>query len=338
MIGGRKVLVTGCNGLLGAWLCEALIQSGAAVVGLDREQRAGSRIRELTGKIDLVSGDIADFELVLRVLNEFDIEFIYHLAAQAVVGPAARNPLSTFRSNIQGTWNILEAARTLRSNSPLLQGIIVASSDKAYGDQDNLPYREDAPMQGRFPYDVSKSCADLIARSYYYSYNLPVCVTRCGNLYGAGDLNWSRIVPGTIMHVLRGERPIIRSDGTPVRDYLYVKDAVGAFLKLSERMFEDSSTHGEAFNISNETPVSVLEIVQEILELLARTDLKPIIEARSSLEIGRQYLSSAKIRSRIGWSPEYDLKRGLAETIEWYRVNLARQSAGQAEELAEHRV
>ena len=229
---------------------------------------------------------------------------------------AARNPLSTFKSNIQGTWNILEAARLLKER---VKGIIVASSDKAYGDQTELPYREEAPMEGRYPYDVSKSCADLIARSYFHSYKLPVCVSRCGNLYGGGDFAFSRIIPGTIRSILAGESPLIRSDGTPVRDYVYVKDAAQALISLSENMISSKTLHGEAFNISNESPISVLDLVQKILTLMKRNDIKPTVLGNASLEIQAQYLSSSKIRERLGWVPRFDLESGLNETIKWYR-------------------
>jgi CDP-glucose 4,6-dehydratase len=314
-----KVLVTGSNGFFGSWVCESLIKRGYKVVGLDRDHRHGSRIHQFLDQMDLITGDIVDYDLVLRVLNEYEIEFVYHLAAQALVGVAATNPLSTFKSNIEGTWNILEAARVLRLSSNRLAGVIVASSDKAYGDQEQLPYSEEFPMQGRFPYDVSKSCADLIARSYFSSYALPVCVTRCGNLYGGGDLNFSRIVPGTIRSALQNERPLIRSDGTPVRDYLYAEDGAEAFVTLSERMVEDRSLHGMAFNISNEKPVSVLEIVSSILRLANKQSLEPIVEAVATREIQTQYLDATRSKNLLKWHPRFGLDEGLAETIAWYR-------------------
>lgn len=319
MLRGSNVLVTGAGGFLGAWLCEALAERGAHVIGLDREYRKESRAQELTSRVELVTLDLEDFDDVVRILNERNIDFICHLAAQAIVGAANRNPISTFKSNIMATWNVLEAARILRSSSYAVKGVIVTSSDKAYGDQKVLPYLEDAPMQGRFPYDVSKSCADLIARSYFHTYGMPVCITRCGNLYGGGDFNFSRIVPGTIMSLLNDENPVIRSDGTPIRDYIYVEDAAEAIAQLAERMYKDVTMHGEAFNISNDQPVSVLAIVDMIRKLMKREDLEPVIEAKATGEILEQYLNSSKIRKWLGWRPSVDLEQGLRRTIEWYR-------------------
>ncbi len=314
----RRVLVTGASGLLGGWLCRTLVERGIEVIGTDRVKRRGAVVNDLVDSIDFIQGDLEDYDFVVRILNESQAQFILHMAAQAIVGVANRNPLSTFRSNIEATWNILEAVRLLRRDT-LVSGLIVASSDKAYGDQEDLPYTEESPMQGRFPYDVSKSCADLITRSYYHSFGIPVCITRCANLFGGGDLNWSRIVPGTIRSLLRGERPIIRSDGTPIRDYLYVKDAAEAILILCKRMIEDRSLHGEAFNLSIEEPLSVAEMVSRIARLLRREELEPIIENSACLEIQKQYLSSRKFRDLTGWEPVYRLNRGLEETIKWYR-------------------
>jgi CDP-glucose 4,6-dehydratase len=274
--------------------------------------------------MESVVADIEEYEQMVHLLNTHAVDFVFHLAAQALVQVAARDPLSTFKSNIQGTWNILEAARMLHGSSTALKGIIVTSSDKAYGDQVKLPYFEDAPMEGRFPYDVSKSCADLIARSYFHSYKQPVCVTRCGNLYGGGDFAFSRIVPGTIKSVLEGEPPLVRSDGTPVRDYIYVKDAVQALLDLARKMMSSVAIHGQAFNISNEAPISVLALVERILLLMKRSDLKPIVEGNAPLEIQAQYLSAKKIREALGWKPKYDLDSGILETVEWYRTQLTR--------------
>ena len=310
MLSNKRVLVTGAGGFLGGWLCASLVEAGAHVIALDRVFPSQSPVlNELSSVVELVYGDIENFEYMLHIINACEVDFIYHLAAQALVQVAARNPLSTFKSNIQGTWNILDSARLL---SDKVKGIIVASSDKAYGDQTVLPYKEEAPMEGRFPYDVSKSCADLIARSYFHSYKLPVCVSRCGNLYGGGDFAYSRIIPGTIRSVLAGENPLIRSDGTPVRDYVYVKDAAQALLTLSEHMLSSRALHGEAFNISNESPISVLDLVQRILTVMKRTDLKANVLGNASLEIQAQYLSASKIRERLGWAPRFDLESGLA--------------------------
>ncbi|MBS2010062.1 MAG: GDP-mannose 4,6-dehydratase [Cyanobacteria bacterium SZAS TMP-1] len=319
MLAEKKVLVTGCAGFLGPWVCELLLELGVSVVGLDRVYPDGSRIHALKDRVALRQVDIESFEGCRQVIAEDGINVIFHLAAQAIVGVANENPLPTFASNIMGTWNLMEAARLQRNSGQKIEAIVVASSDKAYGDQENLPYLEDAPMQGRFPYDVSKSCTDLIARSYFHSYGLPVCITRCGNLYGGGDLHLSRIVPGTILSVLKGERPVVRSDGSPVRDYIYVQDAARANIAIASRMLEDSGLHGQAFNISNDAPVSVLEIVELICKLMGRADLKPIVEGQASREIQAQYLSSEKIRALLGWAPEFELEDGLGRAISWYR-------------------
>jgi len=248
---------------------------------------------------------------------------VMHLAAQAIVGTANRNPLSTWETNVRGTYNLLEACRR---NHKTVGRVVVASSDKAYGDQPDLPYLEDAALIGRFPYDCSKSCTDLIARSYFESYELPVCVTRCGNLFGAGDMNFNRIVPGTIRSVLRDEAPIIRSNGKFVRDYVYVGDAVSAYLDLAEQM-ERPDVRGEAFNFSDERPQSVVQIVDCVLDAMGRSDLEPEILGQGSQEIVEQYLSSKKARERLSWSPRYGLEEGLARTIAWYREFFGHQAA-----------
>lgn len=314
----RKVLVTGAGGLLGSWLCQTLIERRVHVVGLDRDYRAGAKIKELGDRVDLIGGDIVDFELVLRVLNEYEIEFVYHLAAQTLVGVALNNPLSTFKSNIEGTWNVLEASRILRLSSDRLQGVICASSDKAYGEQKQLPYTEQSPMMGTFPYDVSKSCADLLARAYYTSYGLPVCVTRCGNLYGGGDLNFSRIVPGTVRSAMRNERPVIRSDGTPVRDYIYVEDAAEACMQIADQMLSDKELHGQAFNISNEQPISVSDLVRRILTVMNKESLDPLVESSARGEIQNQYLDATRTKRILNWKPRHTLDEGLRQTIPWY--------------------
>lgn len=327
MLTDKKVLVTGCAGFLGPWVTELLLELGVDVVGLDKVYPQNSRIHSVQKKfadaagahLELVKVNIENFEATSDVIEKHKIGVIFHLAAQALVGEANREPAATFASNILGTWNIMEAVRLLKEGGQDIGAVVVASSDKAYGDQENLPYLEDAPMQGRFPYDVSKSCADLIARSYFNSYRLPVCITRCGNLYGGGDLNFSRIVPGTIASVLAGEAPRIRSDGTPVRDYIYVRDAARANIAIAARMLQDNAVHGEAFNISNDAPVSVLDMVNLILTLMKREDLSPVVEGIATREIQAQYLSSDKIRAMLGWSPEFELSDGLARAIAWYR-------------------
>jgi CDP-glucose 4,6-dehydratase len=317
----RPVLVTGCTGLLGSWLTRALVERGASVVGLIRDWVPQSELfySGLVDHIRVVRGDARNQEGVERALGEYEIDTVFHLAAQTIVGIANRNPISTFESNIRGTWCVLEACR----RSPLVQQIIVASSDKAYGAHTHLPYSERAPLQGRHPYDVSKSCADLIAQSYAATYDLPVCVTRCGNLYGGGDLNWNRLVPGTIRSALRGERPIIRSDGSYIRDYFYVEDGVLAYLTLAEQLHQRRELAGQAFNFSNEIQVTALELVHEILQLTGRDDLDPDIRAEVRHEIPHQYLDASKARQVLRWRPWFSLQEGLKRTIHWYRDFLA---------------
>ena len=312
----RRVFVTGCTGLVGAWTTRALVERGAHVVGLVRDQVAGSELRRsgFAERIDTVRGCVEDAPFLERVLAEYEIETVFHLAAQTIVGVANRSPLSTFEANIKGTWCLLEAARRCGR----VPHVVVASSDKAYGDQPDLPYTEDAPLQGRHPYDVSKSCADLLSLSYAHSYKMPVCVTRCGNFYGGGDLNFNRIVPGTIRSVVRGERPVIRSDGTNIRDYFYVKDGAAAYLHLAQRMARQPEAWGHAFNFSNEMQVSALEVVQRVAALMG-SRLQPVILGEASNEIKHQHLSAEKARRMLGWSACYAFDAALAETIEWYR-------------------
>ncbi len=310
----RNVFVTGCTGLLGSWLTKSLVENGANVVGLIRDSVPRSNLKwsGFDDKIITVRGDIEDYFLLERTINEYEIDAIFHLAAQTIVTIANRNPISTFKANIEGTWNLLEASR----RAPLVKRIVVASSDKAYGEKLKLPYDEDTPLEGRHPYDVSKSCADLICRAYYETYDLPVCVTRCGNFYGGGDLNFNRIVPGTIRSILSKERPIIRSDGTFLRDYFYIKDGAEAYLLLAKRM-DDRKIHGEAFNFSTERPLSVIEIVNKILEAMG-SDLMPSILNQTTNEIKDQYLSAQKARNLLNWRPLYTLDEGVKETISWY--------------------
>lgn len=310
----RPILITGATGLLGGWLLKRLIGLKADAVCLMRDWMPGSeavRSHQLE-QVKVVRGDVCDADLIERVLGEYEIETVFHLAAQTIVSIANRNPVSTFETNVKGTWTVLESCR----RSPTVKQIIVASSDKAYGDHKRLPYDESAPLQGRHPYDVSKSCADLLAQSYAKTYGLPVAVTRCGNLYGGGDLNWNRVIPGTIRSVLRGQRPIIRSDGTFIRDYFYVEDAAEALVRLAEQISEPH--YGDAFNFSDETPLSVLNLVRRILSQMG-SDLKPVIQNKVQNEIHKQYLSSRKARRMLGWKPVYGLDEGLSRTIEWYR-------------------
>ena len=293
-----------------------LLDTGADVVCLVRDWVPQSDLirSRLTDRVNVVRGDVRDQVLLERILGEYEIDSVIHLAAQTIVGIANRNPISTFESNIAGTWTLLEACR----RSPTVRQIVVASSDKAYGDHKNLPYDENTPLQGRHPYDVSKSCSDLVAQSYAKTFGLPVVVTRCGNFYGGGDLNWNRIVPGTIRSVLRGQRPVIRSDGNYVRDYFYVEDGAAAYILLAEKLASERELAGQAFNFSNEIQVSVLEIVQQILRLMG-SELQPEILNQTTNEIRHQYLSAAKARAQLGWQPLFTLHEGLQQTITWYR-------------------
>lgn len=312
----RPILVTGATGLLGSWLCTRLLNEGADVVCLVRDWAPRSEFYRngSAEKVKQVRGEVCDRELLERVLGEYEIDSVFHLAAQTLVPVANRNPEFTFQTNIQGTVAVLEACR----RSPLVKQIVLASSDKAYGEQPNLPYTEEAPLAGRFPYDVSKSCADLIAQSYAATFELPVVITRCGNFFGGGDLNWNRVVPGTIRSVLRGEAPIIRSDGKFVRDYFYIEDGAAAYMTLCEKLAADASLVGEAFNFSPDMPLTVIDLVDRILKAMD-SDLEPLILNQASNEIREQYLSSQKARDTLGWSSTYSFEEGLKRTIEWYR-------------------
>lgn len=311
----RSVFVTGCTGLLGSWLVADLVQRGARVTGLVRDLVPQSRLymEDWHQRINIVRGCVEDLPALERAINEYEIDTVFHLAAQTIVGVANREPLATFETNIKGTWNILEACRKVGGVSR----IVVASSDKAYGDQEILPYDENTPLQGEHPYDVSKSCADLICRTYYVSYGLPVCITRCGNFYGGGDLNFNRIVPDTIRSALRDKPVVIRSDGSFIRDYFYAKDGVLAYLHLAEQM-DRREIWGEAFNFSNEVQITVVEMVRKILELMDKSHLEPIILNQAKNEIIHQYLSAEKARRLLNWKPEYSLDGSLKETIQWY--------------------
>ncbi len=312
----RPVFVTGATGLLGSWLVKRLLELKAEVVCLVRDWVPQSELvlSKTIERVKIVRGDVRDQKLLERVLGEYEIDTVFHLAAQTIVGIANRNPVSTFETNIQGTWSLLEACR----RSPLVKQIVVASSDKAYGEHENLPYTEETPLQGKHPYDVSKACADLIAQTYAYTYGLPVVITRCGNLYGEGDLNWNRVIPGTIRSILKGQRPVIRSDGNYVRDYFYVEDGVSAYLSLAEKLSENKDLAGQAFNFSNEEPISVINLVKLILNLMD-SNLEPLILNEATHEIREQYLSSKKAREILNWKPKFSLVEGLTLTINWYK-------------------
>lgn len=317
----KNVFVTGATGLVGSWLTKFLIDEGANVVALVRDIVPKSILWSNSADFDyikddltMVYGKLEDYELLERALNEHEIEVVFHLGAQTIVGIANRNPLSTFESNIRGTYNLLEACR----RSQLIKAIVIASSDKAYGEQEHLPYDESTPLQGTHPYDVSKSCADLIAYTYYNTFKSPICVTRCGNFYGPGDLNFNRIIPGTIRSLLNGESPVIRSDGTFIRDYFYVKDGALAYMLLAEKMLLDTSIHGEAYNFSTEIQVTVLELVKKIIDIIG-VDIEPTILDQANNEIRNQYLSAEKAKEQLGWSPIFTLDSSLVETIEYYK-------------------
>ena len=310
----RNVLITGATGLLGGWLAKELVRKGANVIALVRDGVPASPFfsEGIEKRVTCVKGSLEDYFLVERALNEYEVETCFHLGAQTIVGTANRSPISTFESNIRGTWNVLEAAR----NSKLLKALVVASSDKAYG-KGKLPYTEDSPLEAKHPYDVSKACGDMLARSYFETYGLPVGITRCGNLFGGVDLNFNRIVPGTIRSLILGERPVIRSDGKMVRDYIYVEDIVNANLLLA-RTLMGGRERGEAFNFSWEAPLSVIEIVGEISKVM-KSGLKPQILCNACNEIPEQYLSSEKARKRLGWVKEWGMESGLEKTVEYYK-------------------
>lgn len=316
----RPVFVTGATGLLGSNLTAALLDQGAEVVVLVRDGVPKTRFAELrlAERCTVVNGALEDEHTVSRAINEYAIDSVFHLGAQTIVGTANRDPRSTFTANVMGTCNVLEAVRSAR----LVKRMIFASSDKAYGTQAILPYHEDTPLHGEHPYDVSKSAADLIAQSYAKSFAVPCAITRCGNLFGEGDLNFNRIIPGTIRDLIRGRAPIIRSDGTPIRDYFYVQDAVDAYLLLAEALERDKLA-GQAFNFSLEQQVSVKELVALLCRLMGRDDLEPELRNEANNEIAAQYLSAQKAREKLHWSPKHTLEQGLRKTIEWYREHLA---------------
>lgn len=313
----RPVFITGANGFIGSWLARELVHAGAHVVSLvrDRTVRGGLALQGIYDRVTIVTGDLADVALMQRVINEYAIDTCFHLAAQAIVGVSNRSPLSTFETNIKGTWNLLEACRTV----PTVTRVVVASSDKAYGHQDRLPYQESDSLNGIYPYDASKACTDILARSYFVSFGLPVAVTRCANVFGGGDLNFSRLIPDTMRAVLSGRAPVLRSDGTPTRDYIYALDAASAYMTLAEKM-DCEGVRGEAFNFGTGRPVSARGIVERIIVLSGRDDLGLQILGQGTPrgEIDAQYLASDKAASRLNWRPHHTLDQGLKETLDWY--------------------
>nr|WP_294522090.1 GDP-mannose 4,6-dehydratase [uncultured Rhodopila sp.] len=319
----RRVFVTGATGFLGSWMVQELRSSGAFVVALVRDLPGKPTIlgTELSQPDFTVMGELEDYDCLLRTLNEYEIESVMHLAAQPIVGIALRDPRGTFETNIRGTWNLLEACRQIST----VRRIVVASTDKVYGTADRLPCDESMPLLGRHPYDVSKSCADIIAQGYHTTYNLPVCITRCANIYGGGDLNFSRIVPGTIQLVSHGKAPVLRSDGTMIRDYIYIRDVVGGYLRLAEAM-EQPEIWGHAYNFSVEKPLSVVGITEKVLIAMGRRELLPVILNEARAEIQEQYLSSARARRELNWKPIHTLEESLAETVAWYRAWFVRSA------------
>jgi CDP-glucose 4,6-dehydratase len=313
---GRKVFVTGATGIVGSWVVKDLLERSSDVVALVLDQNPQSQLYRsgLIKNITVVNGSLEDFATLQRAIVGYQIDTVIHLGAQAIVEVALRSPLATYETNIRGTWNLLDACLLHRD---LVKRVVIASSDKAYGEHEQLPYTEDMPLQGRQPYEVSKSCTDLISQSYFCSYGLPVAVARCGNIYGGGDLNWSRIVPGTIRSLYRGESPLIRSDGQFIRDYIYVKDVANAYLVLAEQMHSDE-VRGQSFNFSPESRVKVMEIVDQIREIMNCKHIQPTVLNQAKGEIRNQYLSSEKAKRVLGWTPAYSLKQGLQETVAWY--------------------
>ncbi len=318
---GSKVFITGATGLLGAHLTRALVRQGAEVTALVRDSVPRSiffsptQDWSLDKKVSIVHGAIEDFALIERAINEYEIDTVFHLAAQTIVGTANRGPLATFRANIEGTWNVLEACRL---HDKKVRRVVIASSDKAYGNLKGKAYDETYPLQGEHPYDVSKSCSDLIARSYYVSYGLPVSITRCGNFFGPGDLNFSRVIPGTVKSILDGQPPEIRSDGTFIRDYIFAEDGAHAYMTLAEAM-AGGKFSGEAFNFSYGLKLSVKDVVSKVQQAMGRTDLKPVILNQASNEIPVQTLDNTKAKTVLNWSPRFGFDEGLRATIDWYR-------------------
>ena len=322
----KRVLVTGATGLVGSWLTRRLLERGAQVVVLVRDWDPQSDlVRSGTiNRVTVVQGRLEEYADCERAISEHDIDTVFHLGAQTIVGTALRSPLSTFEANIRGTYNLLEACRV---HAKLVKRVLVASSDKAYGDSEVLPYLETMPVNGKHPYDVSKSCTDLLATTYHHTYGLPIVIARCGNIYGGGDLNWSRIIPGTIRSFLRGERPLVRSDGTLTRDYVYVEDAVDSYLHMAENA-EREEVKGQIFNFGPDQPRSVLEVIFALQKVMNRPELSPVVLNESRAEIQDQYLDSSKAEKILGWRPRYDFERGLKLTLEWYEDFLNLKSAG----------
>jgi CDP-glucose 4,6-dehydratase len=312
---GKNVFITGCSGLIGSWLTNDLLQKGAIVTGLIRDNVPNNNFNmlKLKEKINLVPGDIENLDNLRRALSEYNIDTVFHLAAQPIVTVALKDPISTFKSNITGTWNVLEACRLLNTSR-----IIVASSDKAYGVHDKLPYDEECSLNGRFPYDASKACTDILAQTYFKTYGLPIGITRCGNIYGGGDMNFNRIVPETMKNIIFNKNPPIRSDGQFIREFFYIKDVVRAYLALAENVHKDN-VKGQGFNFGSGEPIKIIDLVNKMLEISGKTHLKAEILNEAKAEIPSQYLSAKKAKEILNWEPKYDINEGLKETYEWYQ-------------------
>ncbi len=326
---GRSVFVTGAGGFVGSWLAKRLVQEGAQVTVILRDEplQSNFRLLGLDQQVNVVRGSITNQGLVERILNEYEVDTCFHLAAQAIVGIANRSPVSTFESNIAGTWCVLECCRVSRG----IERVVVASSDKAYGSQPMLPYTEEMALLGVNPYDASKACTDILARSYQRTFDMPLAIARCANIYGGGDLNFSRLIPGTIQSVLNGERPVIRSDGSPIRDYLYVDDAVAAYITLAELVTREE-VRGRPFNFGTDSPIGALDLAHLILEIAGRPGLEPDVRGIGTPagEIDKQYLDSSRARTTLGWAARVRLRDGLQRTLAWYRDFLVVEGAPRA--------
>lgn len=318
----RPVFVTGGTGLIGGWLVRRLLALGAEVVCLVRDWVPQSELVQSgrLAQVKVVRGDLRDQPLLERTLGEYEIQVVLHLAAQSIVNLANRLPANTLDTNLRGTWSLLEACRL----NPAVRAVVLASTDKVYGEIDDLPYHEGMPLLAKYPHDVSKACAEMVAQSYAATYGTPAGMLRLPNIFGGGDLNWNRILPGTIRAILRNQAPVIHSDGKFIRDYLYVEDAVEAHLLLAQSLVEQPSLRGEAYNLSSETRLTVLELVRHLLRLTG-SSLEPDIQNQAKHEIKNQYMSAAKIRAALGWQPLFSLDEALQRTIDWYRAYFAGQ-------------
>lgn len=317
----KVIFITGANGFLGSHLVKSALSYKAKTVVLIKEDISGSlfRVEGLGSRCKVYQGDLSDSKLINRIFKDNKIDVCFHIAAQAIVGIANNSPLGTFKTNIEGTWNILEAARVYG-----IKAMVVASSDKAYGEHKKLPYKEEASLNALHPYDASKSCADILSRTYAHTYKLPVAVTRCANIYGPGDFNFSRIIPDTCRAAIKGSDPVIRSDGTPLRDYAFVQDIVDAYFVLAASLLNKKINFGEAFNFGTGKPVSVIKLVKAILKVSGKKGLAPEILCKGKIkgEIDKQYLSSVKAKRILGWYPKYPLQKGLEVTYKWYKEHL----------------